>query len=173
MRSIHGQRNATQIAGMSLPELLVALTIVSILIGIAAPNWLGWHHRNLLKAAQDKAFQAIRQTQLRAIQTRQNWQIGFRTGDNHIEWAIYPSQGAPSHWETLPAGIQLAPADTTLSQNRQGFFIEFTDRGNVMPPLGRLSLATHLGDRRRSCVFVSTVLGAMRKATDRHCRVAP
>lgn len=158
-----------KISGTSLPEVLMVLVVASILLGIATPNWLGWHRKTLLQTAQDEALQAMRQAQLRAIQTRQSWQIGFRKIEDRTEWAIYPTHTAPTRWEVLTTGVQIALEDTSLPRNGQNFFVEFNARGQVMPPLGRLSLMTGSTDRRRRCVFVSTVLGAMRKAADRDC----
>ncbi len=157
-------------AGFTLPEVLAVIAIVAILAGIAGPSWLGWQTKRLLRTAQDEAFQAMRQAQLQAIQSHQTWRISFRAKNNQIEWAIHPAGIIPtdSYWQPLHPQIRFAP-ETTLKQDSNAYFVEFNHKGNVTPPFGRLSFSSIQGDRHRSCVFVSTLLGAMRKATDQAC----
>lgn len=49
------------------------------------------------------------------------------------------------------------------------YFVEFNYKGHVTPPFGRLSLAPNREDRKRRCVFVSTLLGVLRKAANGEC----
>jgi prepilin-type N-terminal cleavage/methylation domain-containing protein len=158
-------------AGLTLIETLVALVIAGILAAILAPGWLGLQTNTLLNAAQDEAFQAIRQTQVKALQTRQPWQVGFRELNRQVEWAVYRSDSAASAipWQPLRSGVQIARNQTTLSQNGTGYFVEFNNRGNVTPPFGRLTLVSSRGGRSQRCVFVSTLLGTLRKASDTNC----
>lgn len=157
-------------AGLTLIEVLVAVVLAGILAAIVAPGWLGLQTNNLLNAAQDEVFQAIRQTQVKAMQTRQSWQVGFRELDRQIEWAVYRSDTASAAvWQPLRSGVQIARDQTTLSQNSAGYFVEFNNKGNVTPPFGRLTLSSSRGGPSRRCVFVSTLLGALRKASNSDC----
>jgi prepilin-type N-terminal cleavage/methylation domain-containing protein len=158
-----------RVAGITLPEVLVVIVIVGILMAILAPGWLGLQTNNLLKTAQDEAFQAMRQAQMQALNTNQTWRVGFRQAER-VEWATFPaSSQSGAHWHSLLSGVRIALDETTLRQDSQIYFVEFNYKGHVTPPFGRLSLASNRGDRKRRCVFVSTLLGVLRKAADGEC----
>jgi prepilin-type N-terminal cleavage/methylation domain-containing protein len=168
---IQTKSNLTQAeAGFTLLEMLVALALVAILVAIVAPGWLGLHSANLLNTAQDGAFQAIRQTQLRAISTKQTWQIGFRESNSQVEWAMF-TVGASSTatWQPLTSGVRIAGSETTLSQENNIYIVEFNHKGYVSPPYGRVSFVSSRGDKQRRCVFVSTLMGLLRKASNQEC----
>jgi prepilin-type N-terminal cleavage/methylation domain-containing protein len=157
-------------AGFTLLEMLVALALVAILVAIVAPGWLGLHTANLLNTAQDGAFQAIRQTQLRAISTKQTWQVGFRQSGSQVEWAMFTvGGGSTATWQLLSSGVRLASSETTLSQENNIYVVEFNHKGYVTPPYGRVSFASSRGDKQRRCVFVSTLMGLLRKASNQEC----
>lgn len=157
--------------GFTLVETLVVIVLVGILMSILAPGWLSLRSSNTLNTGQDAAFQAIRQTQIQAINSRQTWRVGFREVSNQVEWATYAATSSPNatSWQPLLAGVRIAPEETTLSQNDSIYFVEFNHKGYVTPPYGRLSLASSLKERKRRCIFVSTLLGALRKASDAQC----
>lgn len=157
------------IAGITLPEILVVIVIVGVLMAILAPGWLGLQTNNLLKAAQDEVFQAMRQAQIQALNTNQTWRAGFRQAER-VEWATFPaSSSSGAYWQPLVSGVRIAPDETTLRQDSQMYFVEFNYKGHVTPPFGRLSLAPNREDRKRRCVFVSTLLGVLRKAANGEC----
>jgi prepilin-type N-terminal cleavage/methylation domain-containing protein len=157
-------------AGFTLLEMLVALALVVILAAIVAPGWLGLHTANLLNSAQDGAFQAIRQTQIRAISTKQTWQTGFRESGSQVEWAMFTvGGGSTAIWQPLTSGVQIAHSETTLSQENNIYIVEFNHKGYVTPPYGRVSFASSRGDKQRRCVFVSTLMGVLRKASNQEC----
>lgn len=157
-------------AGITLPEVLVVIAIVGILMAILAPGWLGLQTSNALNVAQDEVFQSIRQAQLQAIHARQTWQVKFREAEQQVEWATGMPASNPAQWQSVQAGVRIAADETTLSRNADGaYFVEFNYKGNVTPPFGRLSLASPRGGKQRRCVFVSTLLGVLRKASDAEC----
>lgn len=157
-------------AGFTLLEVLVVIAIIGILAGIIAPSWLGLLTDNRLNTARDQAFQATRQAQIQAIRAHQDWQVGFRETASGVEWAIFRATSSPAAagWQPLTSGVRIA-SETTLSQKEGVYFIEFNDKGNVTPPFGRLSLASPLGGSQRRCMFVSTLLGVLRKASNAEC----
>lgn len=157
-------------AGLTLPEVLVVLVLAGILVAIAAPSWLGLQTANALSVAQDEVFQAIRQAQVQATHTQQSWQARFRDTGQQLEWSVGTSASPTGHWQPLHSKARLAIKETTLSRNADGaYFVEFNYKGNVTPPFGRLSLASQRGGKQRRCVFVSTLLGVLRKASDAAC----
>lgn len=159
------------ISGLTLIEMLVVIVIGSILATILALGWLGFQTTNTLNTAQDSVFQAIRQAQAQALSTRQAWQVGFREINNRVEWATYATSSPPTtaDWQPLLSGVRIAPNETTLGKNGNNYFVEFNYKGHAAPPFGRLSLASNWGSRSRRCVFVSTLLGVLRKASDAGC----
>lgn len=154
--------------GFTLVEMLIVLSIAGILAGIAAPSWVSWRNTQRLEAAQDQALQLMRQAQARAMFTRLEWRVSFREVGRVAQWASHPATAAPAaaDWQPLPAGIQIDPAETTLTQAGGIYRVEFTHRGHVNPPLGRLTFRTAGNPRTRRCVVVSTILGALRKARE-------
>lgn len=157
--------------GVTMIEVLVVVVIAGILVTILAVGWLGLQATNTLNAAQDEVVQAIRQTQIQAIHTRQTWRVGFRELSNQIEWTAYTANSLPTTaiWQPLLPNVHIALQETTLSQANKIYFVEFNHKGYVTPPFGRLSLASNGGSRSRRCVFVSTLLGVLRKASDKQC----
>jgi prepilin-type N-terminal cleavage/methylation domain-containing protein len=157
--------------GLTLVETLVVIVIAGILVTIVAVGGLGLWTANTLNAAQDEVLQAMRQAQLQAVNTRQTWRVGFREVSSQVEWITYAAPAWPNapSWQALTSGVRIASKETTLSQQDKIYFVEFDHKGNVTPPFGRLSLTSNWGGRSRRCVFVSTLLGAMRKASDGQC----
>ncbi len=171
----HSVSSRRSTLGFTLIETLVVIVIAGILASILAPGWLGLQTTANLNAAQDAVLQAMRQTQVQAINQRQHWQVGFREVNDQVEWASFAPSFAPSFvpvWQPLHPDVRIARDTTTLRQNAQGYFVEFNDKGNVTPPFGRLNLASSRGDRNRRCVVVSTLLGVLRKAADSDCGAA-
>lgn len=163
-------RLSTQ-AGLTLIELLTVVLIVGILASIIAPSWLGVQSANALNVGQDNIFQALRQAQQQSIQSRQSWQARFRELNHQVQWSTDASAALGNGgWQDLPPNVRIALDQTTLRQQDKGiYFVEFNYKGNVTPPFGRLSLASARGGQQRRCVFVSTLLGVLRKDSDQAC----
>lgn len=156
--------------GITLTEVLVVILIAGILATIAAPGWLGFQANNALSVAQDEVFQSIRQAQVQAVNTQQSWQARFRETEQQLEWSVGASASGAANWQPMQAKVRIAPNETTLKHNADGaYFVEFNYKGNVTPPFGRISLASRRGGDQRRCIFVSTLLGVLRKASGAAC----
>jgi prepilin-type N-terminal cleavage/methylation domain-containing protein len=170
-RMRHLNRSRQIQAGITLTEVLVVIVIAGILMAIAAPGWLGLQTTNALTIAQDEVLQSLRQAQLQAVNTQQSWKARFRDDGEQVEWSVGASvAGDSSYWQPLLSKVRIAPNETTLRKSADGaYFVEFNNKGNVTPPFGRLSLASNRGGKQRRCVFVSTLLGVLRKAANAQC----
>ncbi|MBD3883232.1 type II secretion system protein [Phormidium tenue FACHB-886] len=162
------QKNAT--AGMTIVELLVVVMIVGTLSAIAAPGWKAFHSNRGLSAAQDEAFQAIRQTQSQAMQSHRVWQVSFQDVGNKVQWAMYPviSSTNPVVWQTLFSEVDIDTGLTTLTQQNGIYRLQFDGRGNVNGALGKLTFSMADSSSKR-CIVASTLLGALRKVADQAC----
>lgn len=154
--------------GLTLIELLVVMVMVGILAAIVAPGWLALRNQQQMSAAQDQALQVLRETQAKAMNSKREWQVSIREANQEVQWAVHSIGTAPvaANWQSFPRGVQIDPAETTLSQSGGVYRVEFTHRGHVNPPLGRLTFMARGGSRAKRCIVVSTILGAMRKASD-------
>lgn len=163
----YGKARQTRLpTGFTLPEIVVTIAIAGILAGMAAPQWLSFQVNQTLKAGQDEAFQAFRQTQAQSIRTRQDWIVSFRNQNGIVQWEMHPTTASSiaPNWQNFSANVQIDPAETTLNQANGVYQMQFDLRGNVYPPLGRITFSHKAGGQARRCVFVSTVLGTIRKS---------
>ncbi|HEY9664939.1 MAG TPA: prepilin-type cleavage/methylation domain-containing protein, partial [Allocoleopsis sp.] len=127
-----------------------------------------WNARHLT-AAQDQAWQAIRQAQTSTLRTHTGWQASFRENGSNAQWAVYPTTTSPTQalWNDFQPGVHLDAAETTIPQTSGIYAVEFDHKGYIPPPFGRLTLSIENGGNLRRCVFASTLLGTLRKANER------
>lgn len=153
-------------AGFTLPEVLMVVVIAGILAAIAAAGWQLFGNNRLLTAAQDEIFQAMRQAQVQALQTHADRQASFQTASGAVQWSVHPPDALATeiYWQTLDPRVEIADP-TTLPQAGQIYRVEFDYQGHVLPPFGRLTLQVKNGGSSKRCVFVSTLLGALRKSS--------
>jgi hypothetical protein len=85
-----------------------------------------------------------------------------------LQWVTHQEGTTPpdSFWNSLDPNVQLDP-ETTLRRVRGVWRVEFNHLGRVNGQLGRITLSGKSGGRAKRCVVVSTLLGTLRKASNR------
>ncbi len=154
--------------GFTMLEMLVVLFMIGILLAIVTPSWLAFVNTHRLNVAQDQIYQAMRQAQSQARKEKLTYHASFREQNNILQWAVHPAKMNPSHanWNNLDANVQL-DAESTLQLSNGVRQVPFDHIGSVKPPLGRITLSSKSGGKAKRCVFVSTILGAMRTAKEK------
>lgn len=162
--------------------------MVGVLAAIAAPSWLAFTNNQRINAAQTQAFNSLRSAQSNAKRSQTTWQATFRNTPSVSQYAVHvaPSDSQEqleAYWNSLPwqnfdAGVTIVEdtesvPKTTLTKlsavpNPDVYRIQFKSSGIPNGQIGRITLKTNSGDRRK-CVIVSTLLGSMRTASDSEC----
>jgi len=154
--------------GFTILEVLAVVTIIAILIAIAAPGWLRFHNNQRLRSAQNEIYQALRQAQSEAKRHHMDWQVSFQNVDDQGQWAVHSATTPPidAEWTNLPEGVQIDEEETTLREDDGFYEAEFGPRGHVRGRLSRVTVKVEGESRLRRCVFISTLIGALREAQE-------
>lgn len=159
-------------SGFTVLEVLIVVVIVGILSAIAGPSWLSLLNNRHLDVAQDRVYFALRKAQSQAQKNKETWQASFREHNGIVQWAVHDVSMNPSeiNWNRLDSNIRLDQETTLQLLKSQSLRqIQFDYRGSVRKqPLGRITLSSKYGGTTKRCVFVSTILGAMRRAKERN-----
>lgn len=156
-----------QSTGFSLVELVSVMTLIGVLMAIAAPGWITFFQQRQLVAAQERAAIAMRRAQQQAGSLRTRQAIVFRQTADGVEWSLFPANRDPANWQSLSLGVAIDPS-TTLERDGELYRLRFNENGHVIGQLGRLTLTIDDTQLRR-CVFTSTLLGTLRRAEGAAC----
>jgi prepilin-type N-terminal cleavage/methylation domain-containing protein len=87
-------------AGYTLLELLVTLGLLTAIVAIAAPSWLGFVQQRRVNAAKDAVLRALQDAQSKAKTQKLSYSVSFRTQNRVPEVAVYP--GSATHLLITP-----------------------------------------------------------------------
>ncbi len=173
--------------GFTLIEMMITVFIIGILSAIVAPSWIGFVDARRLNTAQDQVYRAMREAQSNAKRDKSTWQASFREAtvvfnqQNKVvtQWAVHPDGSTPANWNNLEDSIRIVDTDinssdpnlTTLyfDSATNLYRIQFNYKGVPDGQWGKITLSTRNGGQAKSCVSVSTLLGAMKTAKDSAC----
>lgn len=154
--------------GFTLMEILVVAIMIGILAAIALPIWQAFIEVRRLNIAQNQVYWAMREAQSEATHAKLTWQVSFRQVDQVVQWSVHAATVSPAeaYWNNLDPHVRL-DSETTLESLNGVRQIQFDYEGNVRkPPFGRVTLSSKNGGKAKRCVYVSTILGAMRTAKE-------
>ncbi|MBC6418969.1 MAG: type II secretion system protein [Prochloron sp. SP5CPC1] len=170
------------IKGFTLLETLVVVMIMGIMAAVATPSWLRFVSDQRLFAAQSKIYGVMKQSQNNAIRTQKTWEACFREQNDRIQWSVHQ----PGSDTCAPAGIvwndlgvesiqiynqknDKNECETTLYQSGTSctgtgpWRVQFNYLGHVNGRLGQITIVTNNNNQNQRCIYVSTLLGALRK----------
>ncbi len=163
--------NNSSSSGFTLLEMLVVIAVVGLLAAIAAPSWVAFINNRRLNSASDRVYLGLREAQRQAKKTKTTWQFSLREQEDIVQWAVHPETVNPNnaYWNSLDSNVVLDEETTIILRRSTNVrHIQFDYRGTIAkPPLGRITLSSKHGGKAKRCVYISTILGAMRTAKER------
>ncbi|MDX2272175.1 MAG: prepilin-type N-terminal cleavage/methylation domain-containing protein [Cyanobacteriota bacterium] len=165
-------------SGFTLIEVMTILVIVGILASVGIPSGINFYNRNNLDTAHSKLYGALRtaRSNARASLQGRSWQVELVTQGDDLVAVVEDVDGLcnePTPCQSIRLGNYVELVEATFANGTNGSGIaEFNTEGEAIGTggfnTGTFSIESkYSGDRR--CVIVSTILGAMRKASDAGC----
>ncbi|WP_071516650.1 prepilin-type N-terminal cleavage/methylation domain-containing protein [Geitlerinema sp. PCC 9228] len=162
-------------SGFSLVEALVAVVLIGIFAAIAIPSWQNLLIQQRVSRAQAQAYQAFRRAKFNAKREKRDWLVSFRENNSRVEYAVHRSSADPL-WQALTADAEFLEIDTdntTLSTSKSTcnnfYCVKFTHKGTIGGRLGRITLGHKNKSQPKQCIFISSLLGTLRRDEAEGC----
>lgn len=156
-------------AGFTLLEVIIVVTIISVLMAIVAPGWLRFLDTQRLISAQSVVYQGMQEAQGKAQQNHVDWQFSIRDVSGFVEWGTHSGTTdiGDVTWKKLSHFSIQIDEETTLQQfGTAAHTIRFDQKGNVASRRGRVTLSSKRFDSIKRCVYASTIIGAFRQSKE-------
>ncbi len=178
-------------------EVMITLAILALLSAMTIPGWLAMVNRQRLGKAQDKISSVLRDAQANAKRQDASWQACFWDNGNQVVFAVQHvlSNGTTNcsqavNWQPLienQTDSRLMKINTLASNLNpipnplpSGYYeVQFTPKGlvdpTVSPNIGnpaaqKITIALrNQSNSPQSCIFVETLLGALRNDSGSNC----
>jgi prepilin-type N-terminal cleavage/methylation domain-containing protein len=194
------QTRKSKTSGYTLIELLVVIVIVGVLSAIVAPSWVSWRNTLWLSNARSQMAQAIRKAQSEAKFKKVSYSVIFDSGKDptignsgQVRFTIVPATVPPIDPKTITTwtpigggsipsrGISLrtgttAALSSTLTFDTYGT-VAIADRSSRVEDsslfIAQISIGkTDPQSSARRCVIVTSLLGSMRDAESKSCKLS-
>jgi type IV fimbrial biogenesis protein FimT len=121
------------VAGFSLIELMVAIAIISILMGLAIPGFARWLPNYRLKGAARDLYSNLQLAKSGAIKDRTEWAIRFTSATSYEVWSARDpdSPSTNTGWNSFSTSDDTLIKTVNLSEIGSG--VSF-GTGNSTPP---------------------------------------
>ena len=153
--------------GFTFLELLLVVFIISILAAIGIPSWLLLLNNTRLNTAESTLYSAMLSAKNKATQQKIIYQVSFREQNDLAQWAVHPAttNSNDAVWQSLDPSVQIDADETTFYEySATGIWrMQFNHKGHANGRLGRVTVSLRNGGSKKRCVFVSTLLGVLRR----------
>ncbi|MBN3923432.1 MAG: prepilin-type cleavage/methylation domain-containing protein [Nostoc sp. NMS4] len=174
--------------------MLVVVVLIGILASVGISSWLAFVETRRLNTSQNEIYYAMRQAQSQATKDKLTKQASFRIQNGVVQWAVHQAEAGQfipdtvknnsNLWHNLEPNIRIyeeendkGKKETTLQKHtsQQMWRVLFnyhgcpiSEIGNqcTVGGLGQITLYSLNSGKARRCVYVSTILGAMRTGKD-------
>ena len=164
--------------GVTVVELLVVLLIVGILASILGLTWNSFVARQEVRATTDRVYWALQSGKTLAKANKVSTEVCFKKTSTETQYSAHKWEAAlpcaNAKWQKL-SSISKAEIDidnSTFLRRIDGDSTKwrslFNWDGTTRGRLGRIVIKSRQTNSK-GCVFVSTLLGAMRTAQDEDC----
>lgn len=156
--------------GFTLLELLLVVFLISILAAIGIPSWLSLLNNTKVNNARSTLYSAMLSAKTKATQQKIIYQVSFREQDGLGQWAVHPASTNYNDavWQSLDPSVQIDADETTFYQDSATgvWRMQFNHKGHANGQLGRVTVSLRKGGNKKRCVFLSTLLGILRRGEE-------